>query len=145
MQTTTTDLHLHDLYCKAQERRRETERNDYSIGQALKHLDQCLDDAHSTPGPAEYESAAVYAEQLVALCKQGAEAARHRDAAATEYYVAKHDDLAQRAARRRPQPCAICGHDRNEGHCACTLSEPMEGMGPQGEDYLEALACRNEC
>ena len=31
-----------------------------------------------------------------------------------------------------------------DGQCACSRSEPADGMGPQGEEYLEALAARDD-
>ena len=42
------------------------------------------------------------------------------------------------------QTCAICHETTRYGMCACARSEPEEGMGPQGEEWLEVCNLRQE-
>ena len=83
----------------------------------------------------EYDRAELIAADIAEACRRAGNA--------------MYDARAARGRAERPprpkQACAICGRDYSAGHCACTLSEPLDGEGPQGEDYMEALACRNEC
>ena len=80
--------------------------------------------------------AAEHARDASALRRAGDEAAK--DAAETA------GDGGPRGRTARRSLCAICGDDISGGHCRCSLSEPPDGMGPQGEDYLEALAARDD-
>ena len=44
--------------------------------------------------------------------------------------------------------CAICGGEISAAtgyQCACSRSEPLDGDGPQGEDWLEYCAARRDC
>ena len=47
----------------------------------------------------------------------------------------------------KPDTCAICGESRGpdvDYMCRCARTEPMDGEGPQGEEWLEACAARDD-
>ena len=53
-----------------------------------------------------------------------------------------------RKAGRGERTCAICGGVISAAtgyQCACSMSEPDDGAGPQGEDWLEYCAARRDC
>ena len=57
------------------------------------------------------------------------------------------DPTAAPRPKARTRTCAICGGEigPDTGYqCRCSMSEPADGMGPQGEDWLEACASRYE-
>ena len=140
MSQTTTKVD--ELRAKAEACHRETARIHAQTKEPYQWLTHCLSDKHGLPDVGGYLSAGGYAKKLVGLAEQAANAARaERDAWAAYHAAAR----AERDARpRRPTPCAVCGRDYSAGHCACSLSEPIDGTGPQGEDYMEARACMSE-
>ena len=140
MSQTTTNLDALKAEAKRCTQARESQHAEavYYLGEVRK----CLDGTYGGGPPIDmYLSAGGYTEKLAAVLKDTADASRAERDAWTAYHRAERAE--RDAAPRRPTPCAICGHDYSAGHCACTLSEPLDGEGPQGEDYMEALACRN--